>query len=82
MSKNVINDMNFLEETLKTSGGKFIMGNQLTAADVMMHFSAAFIIARELGIKGKKYPEVERWLKDCEQTESYKKAVQKTGHKL
>ena len=82
MSKNVINDMDFLEKVLQNSGGKWIFGDQLTAADFMMHFSATFILARELGIKGRKYPEVERWLKDCEATESYKKAVQKTGHKL
>lgn len=82
MSKNVIKDMDFLEETLKSSGGKWLLGDQLTAADFMMHFSATFILARELGVKGRKYPETERWLKDCEATESYKKAVQKTGHKL
>lgn len=82
MSKNVIKDMDFLEESLKNSGGKWLMGNQLSAADFMMHFSATFIIARELGVKGRKYPEIDRWLKDCEATESYRNAVQKTGHKL
>lgn len=82
MSKNVIKDMDFLEESLKNSGGKWLMGDQLSAADFMMHFSATFIILRELGVKGKKYPEINRWLKDCEATESYKNAVQKTGHKM
>ena len=82
MSKNVVNDMDFLEETLNKSSGKWLLGDQLTAADTMMHFSATFILARELGVKGRKYPEIERWLKDCEATDSYKKAVQKTGHSL
>lgn len=82
MSKNIRNDMDFLENALKNSGGKWLLGNELTAADFMMHFSATFVLARELGVKGKKYPETERWLKDCEATESYQKAVQKTGHKL
>lgn len=82
MSKNIINDMDFLEAALKNSGGKWIMGDKLTAADFMMHFSATFVLARELGVKGRSYPETERWLKDCEGTESYKRAVEKTGHKL
>jgi len=82
MSKNVRNDMNFLEAALKNSKGKWLFGDQLTAADIMMHFSAAFILARELGVKEKDYPETKRWLDDCEATESYKKAVEKTGHTL
>ena len=82
MSKNVIKDMDFLESELKKSGGKFLLGNTVTAADTAMHFSATFILARELGIKGRKYPEIERYLKDCEATDSYKKAVDKTGHQL
>ena len=82
MSKNVIKDMDFLESALQNSKGKFLLGDTVTAADSMMQFSAVFILARELGIKGKNYPEVERWIKDCEATESYKKAVQRTGHSL
>lgn len=82
MSKNVRADMAFLEAELKKSSGKFLFGDKPTAADIMMHFSAVFILARELGMKGQKYPEVERWIKDCEATETYKKAVEKTGHKL
>ena len=82
MSRNVIKDMNFLESELKKSGGKFLLGDSITAADTMMHFSAVFILARELGVKSKDYPGIERYIKDCEATESYKKAVDKTGHSL
>ena len=82
LSKNVINDMNFLESELKNSSGKFLTGDTVSAADCMMHFSAVFILARELGIKGKNYPEIERYIKDCEATEAYQRAVQKTGHSL
>lgn len=82
MSGNVIKDMNFLESTLKNGGVKFLLGDDLTVADTLMHFSAAFILERELGVKKADYPETERWIKDCEATESYKKAVEKTGHRL
>ena len=82
LSKNVINDMDYLEASLKRSSGKFLCGDEVTVADCMMHFSAVFILARELGIKGKKYPEIERYLQDCEATDAYKRAVEKTGHKL
>ena len=82
MSRNIIKDMDFLEAELKRSKGKFLLGDRVTAADCMMHFSAVFILARELGMKGKKYPEIERWIKDCESTETYKQAVKKTGHSL
>lgn len=82
MSKNVINDMDFLEAALKQSSGKFLMGDEVNAADTMTYFSAVFILARELGVKGKKYPEIERWTKDCEARNAYKKAVEKTGYQL
>jgi glutathione S-transferase len=82
MATNIRNDMNFLEEELKKSQGKFLFGDSPSAADCMMHFSAVFILRRGLGMKGQSYPEVERYIKDCEATETYKKAVEKTGHQL
>ena len=82
VSRNIKKDMEFLESTLKKSKGKFLFGDQVTAADCMMHFSAVFVIARELGVKAGDCPTVEQYIKDCEATESYKKAVEHTGHKL
>lgn len=82
MSKNVINDLNLLETTLEKSKGKFLLGDKLTAADIMMHFSARFMLIRELGTMGKTWPKINEWLDECENTPSYKKAVEKTGHKL
>lgn len=82
LSKNVVNDMNYLEAELSKSKGKFLCGETVTAADCMQQFSAAFIMARELGIKASSYPKTQQYLQDCEATETYKKAVQKTGHKL
>lgn len=48
----------------------------------MMEFSIDFIFARELATKGGSWPRVEKWLKGLHELESYKKAVEKTGHTL
>lgn len=82
LSKNVVRDFDYLEAELGKSGGKFLLGDSLTAADIMMHFSARFILLRELGTQGKTWPKVNRWLDECEATESYQAAVKKTGHEL
>ncbi|KAI5199371.1 benzoate 4-monooxygenase cytochrome-like protein P450 [Aureobasidium subglaciale] len=82
MSVNVCKDMDFLENELGKSQGKFLVGDDVTVADCMMLFSAQFILARQLGTKGKKWEKVDKWIADCEETESYKRAVEKTGHKL
>lgn len=82
MSVNVGKDFDFLEGELSKNGTKFLAGDHVTAADIMMQFSIDFILARNLGTKGRKWENIERWLKDCKATETYKKAVEKTGHKL
>jgi glutathione S-transferase len=82
MSVNVCKDMDFLEKELGKSKGKFLVGDSVTVADCMMLFSAQFILARQLGTKGKKWEKIEKWIADCEATESYKRAIEKTGHKL
>jgi glutathione S-transferase len=83
MSKNVNADMRYLEEVLSKSSGNFIFGEKVSVADTLMHFSAVFILARELGgATGKEYPKCAQYIKDCEATDSYKRAVEKTGHNL
>ncbi|KAF1913458.1 glutathione S-transferase [Ampelomyces quisqualis] len=82
MSANVHNDMSWLETELSLSTGQFLCGEYVTAADIMMQFSADFIIARELGIKGKEYPNTNKWLEACKNTDGYRRAVQRTGHRL
>jgi glutathione S-transferase len=56
----------------------------VTAADTIMLFGIQFIFARDLVRGGSisEWPNVERWVENCEGTDSYKRAVQKTGHKL
>lgn len=82
MSANVQNNMSWLETELSLSPGQFLCGDHVTAADIMMQFSADFVIRRELGTLGKEWPNINKWLEKCKETESYKRAVKKTGHKL
>jgi glutathione S-transferase len=82
MAVNVCKDMDFLEQELGKSKGKFLVGDKVTVADCMMLFSAQFILTRELGTKGRKWEKVNKWIADCEGTESYKRAIEKTGHKF
>ncbi|KAH7036714.1 glutathione S-transferase [Macrophomina phaseolina] len=82
MSANVQNDLNWIEKELSDGGSKFLVGDSVTAADIMMHFSVSYILTREIGTQGKKWPNTEAWLKRCEETASFKKAVEKTGHHM
>jgi glutathione S-transferase len=82
MSVNVQNDMSWLETELSLSQGQFLCGENVTAADIMMQFSAEFIIARELGTMGKEWPNINKWMEACKNTAGYKRAVEKTGHQL
>ena len=49
---------------------------------MQMQFSMDFITKTKLGVGDKTYPNIEKWLKTCEESEGYKKAVKKTGHKI
>jgi glutathione S-transferase len=82
MSANVQNDMSWLETELSLSQGQFLCGDHVTAADIMMQFSADFILARELGTQGKEWPNINKWLEACKKTDTYQRAVMKTGHRL
>ena len=82
MSANVKKDLDWLEDELSKSQGGFLCGDRVTAADTMMHFSIDFIMRTKLGTQGKEWPKIKRWLEKCKETEGYRKAIQKTGHKL
>jgi glutathione S-transferase len=82
LQKNVQKDLEFFEAEVNKSGGPFLFGKEMTAADISMHFSIAFILARGLGTKGRSWGRLEQFVKDCESIQSYKQAVAKTGHKL
>ena len=85
------NNLNWLDSTLKAQhekGSKYIVGNNLTAADVSMLFGLQLIYDRKLGLegaeeKGLRWENVERWIKEMqEEEESYRRAVGRTGFKM
>lgn len=84
LSPNVQNDLNWLEAELSSneSGGKYLVGNDLTAADVIMGFSIEFIFVRKLGTEGGNWPKIQKWLSGITDRDAYKKAVEKTGYSL
>ncbi|MCJ1323859.1 hypothetical protein MMC10_000520 [Thelotrema lepadinum] len=82
MSKNVHKDLGWLEAELGRSQGKFFFGDTLTAADCNLSFSVDYILARQLGTQGKKWKRIEQYLKDCQATATYKKAIEKTSYHL
>jgi glutathione S-transferase len=81
MSVLVQKDLSWLESELSLSSGKFLCGDHITAADVMMQYSADVILSLELGTQKREWVEIRKWLKACEETEGYKRAVEKTGYK-
>lgn len=82
LTPQVHRDFDWLEAELKKGSGRFLVGDHLTAADTMMGFSVAFIFKMGLGVKGKTWPAVNAWLASVEGTETYQRAVEKTGHTL
>lgn len=84
LSPNVHNDFDWLEYELAhgASGGKYLVGNDLTIADITMGFSVEFILKRKLGTEGGNWPHVEKWFEGVTQRAAYKKAVEKSGYSL
>jgi glutathione S-transferase len=80
MSINVRNDLNYLENTLKenTKSG-YIFGNDITFADIMVAFSAHYVLALEKGAKWNDdtYPHVKDWIRRLRKREGWQRAVSK-----
>ena len=81
LTPNVTNDLRWVEKTLNENGG-WLVGGKLTAADIMTEFSVDWLLERELGAKKGDFPTIDRWLDRCHETESWKRAVEKSGHTL
>jgi glutathione S-transferase len=80
----VYRDLNWLGSEPAKNDGRFLGGDEVSAADTMVGFSVYFGFAR--GLCAKKGPEdwkrVVAWLDRCEACKTCIKAVEKTGHKL
>jgi len=80
LSTNVHNDFDWLESEL--DGKDYLVGEDVTAADILMGFNIEFIFARKFGTEGRDWPDVKKWLDRVQQREAYKKAVDKSGYSL
>jgi glutathione S-transferase len=81
---NVCRALEWLEAELKSgpSQGQFLVGTDLTAADIMMGFGIEIIFAMNVGTERQKWPMTNKWLANIMEREAYKKAVHKTGYSL
>jgi len=85
MSANVLNDFRWIEGALKEQrqkGSEFLVGTELSVADIMMGFSVEFILERKLGTKKGDWPETEAWLERMMGRSAYKRAVERSGYTL
>lgn len=57
----------------------WLMGDDLTGADIMMFFA---LLGAKLRYNIENYPHIQRYLKQVEQNEAYKRAIQKAGEPL
>ncbi len=80
LSTNVQNDLNWLESEL--ADREWLVGDDVTAADVMMGFNTEFIFTRKLGTEGGEWPNARKWLDRIQKREAYMKAVERTGYSL
>lgn len=80
----VARDLDWLESELKAEEGRFLVGDTVAAADVMMLFSVQFVFANALAGERaeQRWEGVERWLRACEGEEAYRRAVEKTGYRI
>ncbi|KAJ4357473.1 uncharacterized protein N0V89_002049 [Didymosphaeria variabile] len=82
LAVNVQKDLDWLETELSFSQGSFLCGEHVTAADTMMQFSIDFILVTGLGTQGREWPNIQKWLKACKETVTFRKAVEKSGYEL
>ncbi|KAF5684311.1 GTT1-glutathione S-transferase [Fusarium circinatum] len=76
--------MQWLETELESgpSKGQFIVGTDLTAADIMMGFSIECIFAMKLEAESQDWPLISKWLANMKERKAYKTAVKKTGYSM
>lgn len=84
---NIKTHFGFLEEQLATSGGEFLCGAKLTAADILMSFPLLAVRSGGIDIIDMKtYPKLEAYVTRLENMESYKRSVkiaeEKSGDKF
>ena len=78
LAPNVNNDLKYLEESLASSSSGFLVGDNLTLADIMVAFSAHFVLVRGLGAKwdDDSYPHIKKWIRKLQARPAWQKAVE------
>ncbi|KAF3481037.1 glutathione S-transferase [Arthroderma uncinatum] len=76
LKRNIKLHLDFLEDQLKTSpdGGRYICGDELSGADIMMSFLVEAASASK-AVTEESHPALGRYLAQLKQREAYKKAV-------
>lgn len=76
--------MQWLEAELESgpSKGQFIVGTDLTAADIMIGFSIECIFAMKLGSESQDWPLISKWLANIKERKAYRSAVEKAGYTM
>lgn len=90
MAVNVQKDLDWLEgelakgEEMEGQGRRWLVGNSLTVADIMMVFSVDYILFKGLAKpeKGQAWKRTEKWLQSCKKEAGFQKALKKTGYQL
>lgn len=79
LSVNVKKDLKFLEDALKSNNSGYLHGKDITLADIMVAFSAQFVLARGLGAKWENddYPNIKDWIVRLRKRDGWQRAVQR-----
>ncbi|KAL8788609.1 MAG: hypothetical protein Q9195_007204 [Heterodermia aff. obscurata] len=79
-------DLDWLDAQIKSTGTRFLVSDNVTAADTMMGFSIQFILEFRLHPHEQEHENrwghVRKWLANIEACRGYQAAVGKTGHTL
>ena len=79
-------DLDWLETQLKAQqeqGSKFLVGNGLTAADVMMGLSVGLVLERVTAVneRGERHKSIESWIGGLRGQEGFKRAMERLDFK-
>jgi glutathione S-transferase len=79
LDANFDTTFSFLEEQIKTSpgGGKYLCGEKLTAADILISFPLIAAKGRGGLLPSEKYPKLRAYVDMLEEEEGYKKSIAK-----
>jgi glutathione S-transferase len=86
MATNVQKDLDFYESTIAANkekygpqDGLYLANGRFSAADIANAFSAEYVLTKAIGTEGKKWPNIEAWLKLIEARPGYKETKKVAG---